>query len=77
MFATSPATPVAFVTGGARGIGLACGQWFLDHGYHVALIDIDAATLARTVGWYRAVHEGANPLECCVADLQAYTTASC
>lgn len=36
-----------------------------------------AATLARTVGWYRAVHEGANPLECCVADLQAYTTASC
>ncbi len=48
MSATSPATPVAFVTGGARGIGLACGQWFLDHGYHVALIDIDAATLART-----------------------------
>jgi len=36
------------VTGGARGIGLACGQWFLDHGYLVALIDIDAATLART-----------------------------
>ena len=36
-----------------------------------------AATLARTVGWYRAVHEGANPLECCVADLQAYTTATC
>ena len=48
MSATSPATPVAFVTGGARGIGLACGRWFLDHGYHVALIDIDAATLART-----------------------------
>ena len=36
-----------------------------------------ATTLSRTVGWYRAVHEGANPLECCVADLQAYTTASC
>ena len=36
-----------------------------------------AATLARTVGWYRAVHEGANPLECCVADLQAYTLSSC
>ena len=40
--------PVAFVTGGARGIGLACGQWFLSQGYHVALIDIDAATLQRT-----------------------------
>ena len=48
MTATSPATPVAFVTGGARGIGLACGRWFLDHGYQVALIDIDVATLART-----------------------------
>jgi len=31
-------------------------------------------TLARTVGWYRAVYEGANPLDCCLADLNAYTT---
>jgi CDP-glucose 4,6-dehydratase len=31
-----------------------------------------ATTIARTVGWYRAVHEGACPLECCLADLQAY-----
>ncbi len=37
--------PVAVVTGGARGIGLAIGQWFLLHGYRVALIDIDHATL--------------------------------
>ena len=29
-------------------------------------------TIARTVGWYRAVHKGASPLECCLADLQAY-----
>ena len=35
-----------------------------------------AATLARTVGWYRAVDEGANPVECCLADLQAYTLSS-
>jgi len=33
-----------------------------------------ATTLARTVGWYRAVHEGACPLDCCLADLNAYTT---
>jgi CDP-glucose 4,6-dehydratase len=31
-----------------------------------------ATTVARTVSWYRAVHEGANPLECCLADLKAY-----
>lgn len=41
-------TPVAVVTGGARGIGLAVGQWFLDHGYQVALLDADAVTLAAT-----------------------------
>jgi meso-butanediol dehydrogenase/(S,S)-butanediol dehydrogenase/diacetyl reductase len=42
-------SPVAVVTGGARGIGLAVGQWFLDRGHRVALLDIDAQTLARTV----------------------------
>jgi meso-butanediol dehydrogenase / (S,S)-butanediol dehydrogenase / diacetyl reductase len=38
-------TPVAVVTGGARGIGLAIGRWFLAHGHRVALIDIDAGAL--------------------------------
>jgi len=42
-----PDPPVAVVTGGARGIGLAVGQWFLDHGYRVALLDIDRETLAN------------------------------
>ena len=40
--------PVAVVTGGARGIGLAIGQWFLANGYRIALVDIDEATLANT-----------------------------
>jgi meso-butanediol dehydrogenase/(S,S)-butanediol dehydrogenase/diacetyl reductase len=40
-------SPVAVVTGGARGIGLAIGRWFLAHGHRVALLDIDAETLAR------------------------------
>jgi NAD(P)-dependent dehydrogenase (short-subunit alcohol dehydrogenase family) len=39
---------VAVVTGGARGIGLAIGQWFLAHGYDVALLDVERATLAAT-----------------------------
>jgi NAD(P)-dependent dehydrogenase (short-subunit alcohol dehydrogenase family) len=38
-------SPVAVVTGGARGIGLAVGRWFLEHGHRIALLDIDAATL--------------------------------
>jgi meso-butanediol dehydrogenase/(S,S)-butanediol dehydrogenase/diacetyl reductase len=41
-------TPVAVVTGGARGIGLGIGAWFLAHGYQVALLDNDRETLAAT-----------------------------
>jgi len=39
---------VAVVTGGARGIGLAIGQWFLANGHQVALLDVDSATLDAT-----------------------------
>jgi len=44
---SSPVQPVrvALVTGGARGIGLAIGQWFLADGWQVALIDNNADTL--------------------------------
>jgi len=46
---SSPALPrVAFVTGAARGIGLAIAQWFHGRDWCVALIDIDRETLART-----------------------------
>ena len=48
MSSPSSVAPVAVVTGGARGIGLAVAQWFLAHRHRVALIDIDATTLART-----------------------------
>jgi len=48
MTSTDTAAPVAVVTGGARGIGLATARWFLDHGHRVALLDIDGETLART-----------------------------
>jgi NAD(P)-dependent dehydrogenase (short-subunit alcohol dehydrogenase family) len=48
MTSTPSSSPVAVVTGGARGIGLAIAHWFLDHGHRVALIDIDTATLAQT-----------------------------
>ena len=48
MTAQDNSLPVAFVTGAARGIGLAIAQWFLAHHYRVALIDIDASQLKKT-----------------------------
>ena len=39
--------PVAIITGAARGIGLACAQWFLAHGYRVAVLDVDNEALLR------------------------------
>ena len=36
-----------------------------------------ATTVERTVNWYRRVQEGKIPaLPCCLADLEAYTTAA-
>jgi CDP-glucose 4,6-dehydratase len=29
-------------------------------------------TIKRTVNWYRAVHQGASAMDCCLADLEAY-----
>ena len=48
MNSSHSSSPVAVVTGGARGIGLAIGQWFLAHGYRVALLDINGGTLTQT-----------------------------
>ncbi len=43
------ASPVAVVTGGAQGIGLAIAQWFIAQGYRVAVLDSNAATLAQAM----------------------------
>lgn len=42
-----PNHKVAVVTGAARGIGLAIAKRFLEQGHRVALLDIDAAELAK------------------------------
>ena len=45
MTTSPPEQAVAIITGAARGIGLACAQWFLANGYRVALLDVDPAEL--------------------------------
>jgi meso-butanediol dehydrogenase / (S,S)-butanediol dehydrogenase / diacetyl reductase len=47
MTTSSSEQKVAIITGAARGIGLACAQWFLAHGYRVGLLDIDNDELIK------------------------------
>ena len=48
MTVSSSNTPVAVVTGAARGIGQAIAEWFLEQGHAVVLLDNDAQTLTHT-----------------------------
>jgi len=65
--ASRTAGKVAVVTGAARGIGLAVAARFLDDGYRVALLDIDAATLASTAATLEP-QDAVLAIECDVAD---------
>ncbi len=64
---------VAVVTGAARGIGLAITQKFLADGFSVALIDMDAETLAQTATLLR--EQPILPVECDVSNPQQVTAA--
>jgi len=50
MDTTDDTAKVVWVTGAARGIGLASAQWFLAHGHAVAMFDIDAPALQAAAG---------------------------
>lgn len=57
-------TRVAVVTGAARGIGLAIARRFLDSGYRVAMLDIDAPALATSAS---ETGRGVLPIVCDVS----------
>jgi len=66
--------PVAIVTGGARGIGLAIAEGFLAQGHRVALLDIDRRQLARTARRLRDARR-VMAIPCDVADARQVKSA--
>jgi meso-butanediol dehydrogenase / (S,S)-butanediol dehydrogenase / diacetyl reductase len=71
-------SPVAVVTGAARGIGLSIARGFLARGYRVALLDIDSATLDRSARTLIAEHgvDRVLSLVCDVSDPAAVGNAA-
>jgi meso-butanediol dehydrogenase / (S,S)-butanediol dehydrogenase / diacetyl reductase len=72
---TPNSSRIAVVTGGARGIGLAIGQWFLSHDYDVALLDIDGPTLDRASAEL-AKPERVLPIHCDVSNARQVQEAA-
>jgi NAD(P)-dependent dehydrogenase (short-subunit alcohol dehydrogenase family) len=73
MAVMSEATQVAVVTGAARGIGLATARRFMEAGYAVAMLDIDAPEVERAAAGLR---ERVLPIACDVADIAQVRAAA-
>jgi 3-oxoacyl-[acyl-carrier protein] reductase len=61
-------TKVAIVTGGARGIGRACAHALAEKGLDIALVDLLAPEMARTVGEIEAMGRQARAYQADVAE---------
>ncbi|MEZ5648832.1 MAG: SDR family oxidoreductase [Alphaproteobacteria bacterium] len=66
---------VAFITGGARGIGLACAQAFLAEGAKIVISDVDARAGKEALKTLNVGEDRAHYLDCDVGDKAAVDRA--
>jgi 3-oxoacyl-[acyl-carrier protein] reductase len=59
---------VAIITGGARGIGAACGRWLASDGLAIGIVDLDPSAAGDTVAAVRAQGVGVCAAEADVGD---------
>ena len=73
--AQPPATKVAIVTGGARGIGASVAARLAEDGHDIAVLDLDAAACAETVAAVEATGRRALAVAADVSDEAAVAAA--
>ncbi|HUN26302.1 MAG TPA: SDR family NAD(P)-dependent oxidoreductase [Steroidobacteraceae bacterium] len=67
---------VAFITGGASGMGLGMAKAFARHGMKVVIADVRPAALEEAMGHFRRTGEPVHPVSLDVTDRAAYARAA-
>lgn len=67
---------VAFITGGASGVGLGQAKVFAEAGCRVAIADIRQDRLDEAMGYFRSVRAEVMPVQLDITDREAYSRAA-
>lgn len=67
---------VAFITGGASGMGLGMAKAFARHGMKVVIADVRQEALDEAMSYFRDAHQPAYPIQLDVTDREAYRWAA-
>jgi NAD(P)-dependent dehydrogenase (short-subunit alcohol dehydrogenase family) len=67
---------VAFITGGASGMGLGMAKAFASHGMKVVIADIRQDALDEAVAYFRGKQQPVHPIRLDVTDREAYARAA-
>lgn len=67
---------VAFITGGASGMGLGMAKVFARHGMKVVIADVRQDTLDEAMSFFRGTRQSVHPIQLDVTDREVYRCAA-